>query len=185
MAPCTPPLRISQCNNIFYFNVHDFQSTADIVWMPQLLGKNQTGSNWPCPVIRKQNKTSFITGNTTHIRFIAKNGKFLHTAKFHTWKTSFHHSLIFYTEYHSYTKFSSTSQWRAYNRSIHDKTTQVTSKLCLTCQRWLYQNLPSWSVNFISLVTSCDGLQEEVTQTTHPMFPKAVSHIATSMFTGR
>ena len=43
---------------------------------------------------------------------------------------------------------------------------------------------PSQSVNFISLVTSCAGLQGEEQQTAHLMSTWA-SHIAASMLTGR
>ncbi len=42
---------------------------------------------------------------------------------------------------------------------------------------------PSVSVNFISLVTSCVGLQEEEPQTAPPMSFTWVSHIAASMLT--
>ncbi len=40
-------------------------------------------------------------------------------------------------------------------------------------------------VNFISLVTSCVGLQEEEPQTAHPMSFTWASHIAASMLMGR
>ena len=43
---------------------------------------------------------------------------------------------------------------------------------------------PSWSVNFISQVTSCVRLREEEPQTAFPMSFTQVSHIATSLLTG-
>ena len=43
---------------------------------------------------------------------------------------------------------------------------------------------PSWSVNFISLVTSCVGLWKEEPQTAHPMSFTWAYHIAASVLTG-
>ena len=45
-------------------------------------------------------------------------------------------------------------------------------------------NMQSGSVNFISLVTSCVGLEEVDTQIAHPMSLTLVSHIAASVLVG-